>query len=345
MPRVTGLHQEADFAESATLISHAAYDLGPVSTRAVSRAPRVPPPRMPGGELALEPPPEPVRVVPAGMLVRLLPVVMVAAAIGFVVVLGVRDPTGWLFAGMIVISTLGMLASGGGRGGAGRRAEADEDRRDYLRYLQQVRRRVRAVAAEQRGAVEWVHPDPAAWPDVLAAGRLWERRPDDPDFGQLRLGRAVQRLATPLIAPQTGPVDGLEPVTALALRRFLRAHAVVPDLPVAIALGGTRRAVLRPATGNLADLEATRSLVRALLAQFVLLHSPRDAVLVVVARRSTWPVWDWVKWLPHALHPRHDDAAGPAGWSRTRWTTYAAGCSRTSWGAGRTPPARACPTC
>ena len=38
------------------------------------------------------------------------------------------------------------------RGAASRRAEADEDRRDYLRYLQQVRRRVRAVAAEQRAA-------------------------------------------------------------------------------------------------------------------------------------------------------------------------------------------------
>ncbi len=266
---------------------------------------------MPGGELALEPPPEPVRVVPAGVLVRLLPVVMIAAAIGFVLVLGVRDPTGYLFAGMIVLSTLGLLASGGGRGGASRKAEADEGRRDYLRYLQQIRRRVRSVAAEQRAAVEWAHPDPAAWPDVLAAGRMWERRPDDPDFGQLRLGRAAQRLATRLIAPQTGPVDGLEPVTALALRRLLRAHTVVGDLPVAMALGGTRRAVLRPATGNPADLAATRSLVRALLVQYVLLHSPRDAVLVVVARRCTWPVWDWVKWLPHAQHPRKDDAAGP----------------------------------
>ncbi len=44
--------------------------------------------------------------------------------------------------------------------------------------------------------------------------------------------------------------------------------------------------------------------------QYVLLHSPRDAVLVVVARRSTWPGWDWVKWLPHVQHPRKEDAAG-----------------------------------
>ena len=39
-----------------------------------------------------------------------------------------------------------------------------------------LRRRVRVVVAEQRAALEHVHPDPAAWPAVLAAGRMWERR-------------------------------------------------------------------------------------------------------------------------------------------------------------------------
>ncbi|NMH92296.1 hypothetical protein HF519_12080, partial [Pseudonocardia bannensis] len=76
-------------------------------------------PRTPGGELTLEPPPEPERIVPAGVLARLLPMVMLAGSVGFIAVLGPQNPTSWLFGGMFAISTLGMVLSGaGGRGGA-----------------------------------------------------------------------------------------------------------------------------------------------------------------------------------------------------------------------------------
>ena len=162
---------------------------------------------------------------------------MLLGSIGFIAVLGPTQPTSWLFGGMFAISTLGMMLTGaGGRGGGNRAAGIDEDRRDYLRYLAVLRRRVRRLAAEQRAVLEQQHPDPAAWPAVLAAGRLWERGPADPDFGQLRIGRGDQWLATRLVPPQTGPVEGIEPITALALRRFLREHAVVSGLPVAVSL-------------------------------------------------------------------------------------------------------------
>jgi len=272
--------------------------------------PRRSPPRMPGGELTLEPPPEPERVVPAGVLARLLPAVMLLGSIGFIAVLGVRNPTSWLFGGMFAISTLAMMMTGANRGAGNRAANLDEDRRDYLRYLSLLRRRVRAVAAEQRAALETVHPHPAAWPAVLAAGRLWERRPADPDFGQLRIGRGAQRLATALVAPQTGPVEGIEPVTALALRRFLLGHAMVADLPVALSLRASSTVWLEP-VDPAGGLAAARALARALVAQYVLLHSPADALLAVVAPPTLAREWEWVKWLPHVAHPRRCDAVGP----------------------------------
>jgi S-DNA-T family DNA segregation ATPase FtsK/SpoIIIE len=267
-------------------------------------------PRTPGGELVLAPPPEPERVVPAGVLARLLPAVMLLGAVGFVAVLGPDNPTAWLFGGMFAVSTLGMVLTGaGGRGGAARRAGLDEDRRDYLRYLAAQRRRVRAIAAQQRAALEAVHPDPVAWPSVLADGRLWERRAADPDFGQLRVGRGAQRLATRLVAPQTGPVEGIEPVTALALRRFLLGHAVVPDLPLALSLRASSTVWLEPAPGG--GLAPARALARAAVSQYALWHSPSDALLAVVAPPSLAAQWEWVKWLPHAAHPRRRDAVGP----------------------------------
>ena len=98
--------------------------------------------------------------------------------------------------------------------------------------------------------------------------------------------------------------------TALALRRFLRAHAVVPELPVALSLRGTAAIWLEAAPG--AGPEPARALARG----------ARRAVRAVArpggraARRGRAPPylapeWEWVKWLPHAAHPRLRDAVGP----------------------------------
>ena len=153
-----------------------------VRTVEVPRPRRLLPP-VPGGEFALEPPPEPERSVPAGLLTRLLPAVMVVGSVGFIA-LSARsgDSSSLLFGGMFALSTIGLvLAGGSGRSPGQRQATVDEQRRDYLRYLATARRRVRAVAAEQRTALDHVHPDPAAWPAVVAAGRLWERQAAHPD--------------------------------------------------------------------------------------------------------------------------------------------------------------------
>jgi DNA segregation ATPase FtsK/SpoIIIE, S-DNA-T family len=282
---------------------------GRTCTVEVTRPPRVPP-RLPGGELVVEPPPEPERNVPTGALARLLPAVMLLGSIGFVAVLGPRNPTSWLFGGMFAISTLGMMMTGyGGRGG-NRTAAIDEDRRDYLRYLGLLRRRVQRVAAEQRAVLERLHPDPAAWPAVLAAGRLWERASGDPDFGQLRIGRGDQWLAARLVPPQTGPVEGLEPITALALRRFLHGHAVVPDLPMAVSVRATGAIWLEP-DGPSRDPAPARALARAMVVQYALLHAPTEALLAVIAPASLAAEWDWVCWLPHTAHPDRQDVAGP----------------------------------
>ncbi|MFP5069740.1 type VII secretion protein EccCa [Pseudonocardia nantongensis] len=270
------------------------------------RRPRRVLPEAPGGELVLEPPPEPERPVPGGLLQRLLPLVMVAGALLFVV-FGRGDTSTWLFGGMFALSALGMLVSGGGRGPGARTATMDEDRRDYLRYLDVLGGTARDVAAAQRRALETVHPDPAAWPDVLAADRLWERRPGDDDFGRLRAGRGTQRLGTRLTAPHTGPVEALEPLTALALRRFLRRHAGVDDLPVAVDARASAAIWLEPDP----DAGPVLELARALVVQYVLWHGPDDARLAVVAPGAAAARWEWAKWLPHAGHPRRTDAVGP----------------------------------
>ncbi len=247
-----------------------------MSTVQFRRTPRLAAPRTPGGEVHLEPPPEVPRVVPGGILMKLMPVVMVVAMVGMIALLitsgGGLNPASLLFPMMMMMSMVGMFAGGGGRGNGQRKAEMNEDRKDYLRYLGQMRGRARDAGDEQRVGLEWIHPDPASLWSMVRTRRMWERRTSDPDYCHVRVGRGHQRLATRLVPPQTGPVDELEPIATVALRRFVRAHSVVSELPIAVSVRGFAALEL---TG---DEDTCRALARAIICQLATFHTPEDLI-------------------------------------------------------------------
>ncbi|GGG14219.1 putative FtsK/SpoIIIE family protein [Rhodococcoides trifolii] len=266
----------------------------------------------------MEAPPEIPRIVPGNILLKLLPVVMVAAMIGMVALMftsgAASNPLALMFPAMMVISMLGMFAGGGGRGGGTRSAEIDESRKDYLAYLDRLRAEVSDTACAQRKALEWAHPAPAGLWTMAGSNRMWERRTTDQDFAHVRVGTGSQRLATRLVAPETGPVDLLEPVAAVSLRSFVRTHSIVPDLPTAVSLRGFA------AVGFDGDREQVRSLVRSIVMQLCVFHGPDDLLVAIVTGRDE-EEWDWAKWLPHNHHPDQVDGAGS---SRMIYRTVAA---------------------
>ncbi|WP_007024961.1 type VII secretion protein EccC [Saccharomonospora iraqiensis] len=279
-----------------------------MSTLQFKRSPRLAAPRPPGGEVHLEPPPEVPRTIPGNILMKLMPVVMVVAMLGMVAFMftasdGPPSPFMMMMPLMMMMSMVGMLA-GGGRGGQQKKAEMNEDRKDYLRYLGQMRDRAREAMVEQRASLEWVHPDPESLWSLATSRRMWERRQNDQDFLHLRVGRSSHRLATRLVPPQTGPVDELEPIATLALRRFVRAHSIVPDLPTQITLRGFA------AVGMQGERDLTRGLARAMLAQLVTFHSPDDVLIAVATTGRAKEEWEWAKWLPHVQHPALSDGIG-----------------------------------
>lgn len=278
-----------------------------MSTLQFKKSPRLAAPRPPGGEVHLEPPPEVPRVIPGNIVMKALPIVMIFASIGMMVFMFTasgRNPMMMAMGGMMVVGTLGMMAGGGGKGGGAKRAEMDEDRKDYLRYLGQMRDRAREAMVDQRAALEWVHPDPQSLWSLAASRRMWERRQNDQDFLHLRVGRSSHRLATRLVPPQTGPVDELEPIATLALRRFVRAHSIVPDLPTQITLRGFAAVSMQ------GDRALTRGLTRAMLAQLVAFHSPDDVLIAIATAGRAKEEWEWAKWLPHVQHPTLSDGIG-----------------------------------
>jgi len=217
---------------------------------------------------------------------------------------GSKGPLAYVVGGLFGVSMLGMVGMGLSRPGA-RRGELNDQRRDYLRYLAQVRRDVLATATAQREAAFWQHPDPDGLWNTVLAGRMWERRTIDQDFGLLRVGVGTQPLVTPLIPPQTAAVEDLEPLSALALRRFVQVHAAVPDLPVAVSLRSHSRLTVSGPRPQAAGL------VRALLCQLAAFHSPDDVRVWICRDGERGPEWEWVKWLPHVQHSSVADAVGP----------------------------------
>ena len=285
-----------------------------VSTDVIKRQPRRAAPPLPDGELALEPPPAIPQPTGARWQQWMSVLPMLAGTVATAMMFGGREGSGtytYIVGGIFGVSTLGMLVTNWGGGGP-RKAELLQARRDYLRYLSGARRRVRSAIAEQREALSHRHPDPQAlWAEAMG-GRVWERRAADADFGVVRIGLGPQSLATTLIAPAIDPTADLEPVTAGALRRFLNTYSVVPDLPISIAVRAFSQIVLTDSGVNTAaDGGRARALARAMVAQLGTFHAPDDLVVAACAGPQQRRDWDWLKWMPHALHPSQTDALGP----------------------------------
>jgi len=273
----------------------------------VRRPERRPGPKPPRGEILLESPPEIPEVQGQGIMMVLtyLPMVAGAAAMALMFTAGGNsNPIMYVASGLFAVSMVGMTLGQMGRQAGERKHRLNGSRRDYFRYLSQVRKKARRAAKQQREALEWSGPDPDSLWWLAMGPRLWERRARDEDFSTVRLGTGVQKLAIQLIPPDSKPVEDLDALSAGALRRFVRAHSTVSELPVAVALGSFARIRLD------GDPAAVRDLVRAMIGQISVFHSPDDMRIMVCADEERMAHWDWAKWLPHTLHPDEVDAAG-----------------------------------
>ncbi|WP_246043278.1 type VII secretion protein EccCa [Tessaracoccus massiliensis] len=268
---------------------------------------------MPRGDLLLESPPEippPAASKPFGNLLRMLPMVAGGLAMGLMMMNmggggGGRGALGGVIGGLYAVSMMGMMLSQVGRQNDDQSAQLDANRRDYFRYLAQVRKNFAKTADEQRESVAYRHPAPDTLWTVVGGMRMWERRPDAEDFGSVRVSVGRQQSAKRITPPESQPIEDLEPLTTGALRRFIRTHRVIQSVPLAVDLRGFRAIQL------VGDEEACRALARSMVAQLVAWHAPTDVSLMVAATQAQQASWEWVKWLPHLQHPTEEDGVGP----------------------------------
>ncbi|MFY1625660.1 FtsK/SpoIIIE domain-containing protein [Micromonospora sp. WMMD723] len=168
----------------------------------------------------------------------------------------------------------------------GGRREYREKLRDYRAGLAQARERLAALTVSEEHASRELFPDPAAVLRIATGptGRLFERRPADPDFCLLRIGLTERPAAVRLIGP------------GAAAETVPTAH----DVPVTVPLGTA--GVL----GLAGPRQSTMPILRALLTQVATLHAPHDLGLVLLTGNDEATEWEWLSWLPHTVPHRAD---------------------------------------
>ncbi|WP_408632618.1 type VII secretion protein EccCa [Mycobacterium cookii] len=263
---------------------------------------RLTPPPFDAADLVVAAPKEATGPAQTNPMIRFLPVVMAIATVAAMAVVfhsrsGVpRTPAFMLFPVMMLVSAAATVASGAGR----RRGEIDAERTEYLRYLSGLRSVAVKNAVAQRDLLTWCHPDPDALWTLVGGCRMWERRSSDTDFGQVRIGVGTRPLAGRLVSPVIESAHRLDPVALGAMTRFVEAHSMVQEVPIAIDLRGVVTVVgAKP---------QTRAVVRAIICQLAVMHNPNSVLIAAVVTGSNGSDWDWLKWLPHNRHPiAHDD--------------------------------------
>jgi DNA segregation ATPase FtsK/SpoIIIE-like protein len=243
------------------------------------------------------------------LLMIALPALLVGI-IGTLVVMytsGVRSLQSGFFP-MVGLVGFGALMFSG-RFDRGRRiswGEQEKQRRMYLRQLDDDRDEVQRAAQDQRQSQLFVHGDPQELDTVIGGPRMWERRPADADFLDVRLGIGVQSAADSAVSlqwPEVPVGEELEPVTGRALRDFILEQSKIRGIGKVLSLRS------RPGFSFVGeDPDELHALMRAVLCSLAVYHSPNDVKLMVVTRHPE--LWSWLVWLPHNQHDEMFDACG-----------------------------------
>ncbi|MEZ0340415.1 type VII secretion protein EccCa [Mycobacterium sp. pV006] len=269
---------------------------------------RITPPVSRKGTITIEPPPELPRVVPPSLLRRALPYLIVILIVGMIVALvatGLRliSPTTLFFPFVLLLAATALYR---GSDNKMRTEEVDAERADYLRYLSVVRDNIRAHADEQRAALEWSHPEPAALAAIPGTRRQWERDPGDPDFLVLRAGLHDRDLDATLRVKDIASEIDLEPVSHTTLRGLLDTQRTLHDAPAGLELTRLARITV---SGDAGQVDGA---LRAWLAQAATWHDPSVLGIAYAGPNLESARWSWLKWLPHVDVPNAVDGVGPA---------------------------------
>ena len=242
----------------------------------------------------------------AGWLQYLVPLVGSGGSVAFLFAVPGPRP-GWLVA-LVIGAAAASVVAGLALRLVERRA-ARRARRRYLAHLTRTAQQADHLAAAQLAVAEHLHPGPARlWTAITQTDRLWERRPTDPDFLTVRIGRGPVPLAAPArLDASHDPLVEHDPELLSAAEELVGRATWLPDVPVPVSL---RQLGVVALTGPPAR---TRALARAIVCELAALHAPDDLRILAAHPPGSRQAWRWLQRLPHARDPTQATGAGPLG--------------------------------
>lgn len=170
-------------------------------------------------------------------------------------------------------------------------------KQEYDQALSVTERRLQDLQGQQRQTMLEVDPDlnECSRRVNVQDARLGERRPEDPDFLQPRLGLGT--VATSFALTNVDPKNRspeLKEQYARADSMFQKL-SIVKDAPITLNF---------PKTGSIGiagQSKEIRDIVRALICQIAVQHWNSEVQMAAIGEgNETWAEWDWMRHLPHA---------------------------------------------
>ncbi|HEV2405385.1 MAG TPA: type VII secretion protein EccCa, partial [Ktedonobacterales bacterium] len=169
------------------------------------------------------------------------------------------------------------------------------DKDKYLRYLAQQSARLDGIVQRQRAANSRLYPKLAELTQVVNQREVvWERRPTDDDFMDVRIGESATPLSCKVrLDLDANPLAEHDPMLVPLAQSMISKYDQIPDAPVVIPLRGTRAMAI---TGRLAQ---TRALARSMVCALAAFHAPDDLRIMAYFPAQATAEWSWLRWLPH----------------------------------------------
>ncbi len=230
---------------------------------------------------------------PVGLLPILMPLFTVSIMFGIYILVNHASMQQLAFLlPMAIFSVMGPLTSvltTRQRTKAVRRINRENDKK-YKKMLTKLRTHLKKQVEEQRRVALLTDPDPEGLEEqIKQREHLWERRPDDPDFLKVRVGKGKQPFSVMINVPDIEVVDSM----AAEVQRFKHDFAIVDDIPCGISLPKVKSLGI---TGRRQDVAA---LTHEMMCQIVTHHSPEDVRILGIYPQSQKQDWEWLEDLPH----------------------------------------------
>lgn len=164
-------------------------------------------------------------------------------------------------------------------------------RREYNRQLDRRLERLQAARELQLDAIEDTFPAP----DLLLERvqlldlSLWNRRPEDSDFLEVRLGTGEVKSGVHVKAPDPD-IDAPDIWRAM---RMVFDYKYLPETSITLNL------MQSGALGIVGKRSDTLTLAYSIISQLATFHVPADLDIYIFSSQVGYASWAWARWLPH----------------------------------------------